>query len=104
MDELIENESESEIVDYEVMNIKRFEQRLLTKPSNLSTRQAVNNLQMVVQGKYNTNNKRQSATTSKLERSSKDGSSSESDISYKVSNHFSKRVPLPPKQTHHPVP
>ena len=85
---LVIEKEESELADHhDVMDIERFESRSLTQPSNLSLRQSVQNLKMVVQGKYLNDN--QTATTSKAWKRDReiDGSSSrESDI------------PLPPRR------
>ena len=91
---------ESEIVDSEIMDVVQFEKRLLTKPSNLSTRQTVNNMKMVVQGKYLLLNN-QSATTKRLKR---DGSSSRDDSEITATVKESPcEVPLPPRHENKPV-
>ena len=109
-EDIVANEFGSEIVDPEfeivnsssnAMNIERFEKRMLTKPSNLSTRQAVNSLKMIVQGKYH-NDTMQSAMTF-ISEVAQDGSSyTESDIPCNKRN-FSTTVRLPPEHNYKPI-
>jgi hypothetical protein len=58
-DKLLKYEEESEITDMkiengndEVMDIDRFEKRMLAKPSNVSSPQSARNMKSLIQGKY----------------------------------------------------